>query len=138
MSSDDNFIRSWEDCSLNDSEFTHKAHVRVAWIYLTRFPLNKAIDKCCRGIERFDKLNGDGTKYHKTLTVFAVLLIQKLMQSKNYASLDAFLHDHDYLITDFMDSVLCFYDKKVLFSTEAKTSFIPPSDNFFEPFNRVY
>ena len=50
---DDDFLAGFNDLSLPLEAFNHLGHLRVAWIYLQRYPLPDAIELVCGGIARF-------------------------------------------------------------------------------------
>src|SRR5580704_3857283 len=93
--SDDEFLAAFEECTLTRSEWTHEAHVRMAWLYLTRFKLTDSIEKARNGIRRLNatftkaksaaqlqhspeillRENNPPDAYHDTITVAFVRLI---------------------------------------------------------------
>ena len=40
---DDAFNKAFEDCSLNPKMFSHEAHIRLAWIHIRKFGVEKAV-----------------------------------------------------------------------------------------------
>src|SRR5262249_4790309 len=72
---DDEFLAAFESCSLPRADWTHAAHVRMAWLYLGRLPLGAALDAVRTGIRRYNAaFRSDG--YHETITVAFALLIR--------------------------------------------------------------
>ena len=39
---DDAFLDAFENCSLPESEFDHRGHLRLGWLYLERYSLEEA------------------------------------------------------------------------------------------------
>src|SRR4051794_11311697 len=73
--SDDDFLAAFESCRLPRADWTHAAHVRLAWLYLTRLPFGEALDRVRAGIRRYNaSVGSDG--YHDTVTVAFVVLIR--------------------------------------------------------------
>ena len=67
---DKEFITSFENCSIPREQWSHEAHLRMAWIYLTRYPLEQALDKICSGIRRYNMaVTGSTDQYHHTVTI---------------------------------------------------------------------
>ena len=92
--SDDEFLCAFERCSLNRKDWTHEAHVRMAWLYLSRRPFTEALDRIRRGIRKLNNRigqppvthrappqrrtpasNGDPNGYHETITVALTRII---------------------------------------------------------------
>ena len=74
---DEQFIRALEDCTLPAAEFTHAAHVRAAYLYLRSCSFGLAIERTSAAIRRYAATLGVPQKYHETITVAYVALIQE-------------------------------------------------------------
>ncbi|MFY9826064.1 MAG: hypothetical protein WAM82_32150 [Thermoanaerobaculia bacterium] len=77
---DDEFIARFEDCTLPNSAFHHRDHVRLAWIYLQRHPALEALARFAEGLRRFATANGHPGLYHETITWAFLLLIRERME----------------------------------------------------------
>ncbi len=73
---DDRFVTAFERCELANETFRHRDHVRLAWLYLGREPLPRAIDRFVSGLKRFATHHGVPNLYHETITWAFLLLIQ--------------------------------------------------------------
>src|SRR4051794_23254866 len=51
---DDAFLTAFETQSLPFAEWTHRAHVKVAFLYLREFPLGAALDRVRAGIRAYN------------------------------------------------------------------------------------
>ena len=51
---DDEFLLAFETCSLPREAWTHRAHVRMAWLYLGRHPAADARRLASEGIRRYN------------------------------------------------------------------------------------
>jgi hypothetical protein len=67
---DEEFISAFEAAKISREDWTHEAHIRMAWIYCTREKtLRAAIDKAREGIQRLNTANGvEPEMYHETVT----------------------------------------------------------------------
>ena len=54
---DDELLSAFESCSLPFAEWTHGAHVRVAYTYLRRLPFDVALLKLRTNIKRYNAHN---------------------------------------------------------------------------------
>jgi hypothetical protein len=77
---DDDFVARFEDCTLPNSAFHHRDHVRLAWIYLRRHPPLEALARFAAGLRRFATANGHPGLYHETITWAFLLLIRERME----------------------------------------------------------
>jgi hypothetical protein len=57
--------------------FPHRQHVRVAWLYLGREPLLRAIERFAGDLRRFAAAKGKPGLYHETLTFAFLFLIHE-------------------------------------------------------------
>jgi hypothetical protein len=72
---DDDFLAAFEARTIPKAEWTHAAHVRMAWLFLKRLPFAAALDRIREGIRRYNAAVGsDG--YHETIMVAFTLLIR--------------------------------------------------------------
>lgn len=72
-------LRLFHDASLPSEEFRHRGHLRLAWLILSRHPLEQAETMVAREIRRFAAASGAANRYHDTLTRFWVRLIGHVM-----------------------------------------------------------
>lgn len=74
---DHEFIRALESCELPESEFGHVAHVRAAYLYLQEADFAGALDRIRRTIRNYVRHLGKPDRYHETITVAYLALIQE-------------------------------------------------------------
>ena len=74
---DDEFISAFEDCKLEP--FHHADHVRVAFLYLARYPALAAMQKFSSALVRFATAKGKPGLYNETITWALMLLIRERM-----------------------------------------------------------
>ena len=75
----DDLIRRFEDGSLPPSEFHHRDHVRLAWLYLNSEPPLTALTRFAEGLKAFATRNGKAGLYHETITWAYLFLIHERM-----------------------------------------------------------
>jgi hypothetical protein len=76
---DAEFIRAFEACQLPNESFHHRDHVRLAWIYLQRYPELEAREHMAGAIRKFAAHHGKSDKYHETITVAWLRLVANAM-----------------------------------------------------------
>lgn len=127
---DDEFLTAFESCALAfPSEWTHRAHLRVAYLHLARHPLEEAIARVRAGILRLNAANGvvDGPDrgYHETLTQMWMRVVHGLRATAGpEAGFDAFLEMHPYLLQKLLGRL--FYSRARMMSERARCEYLPP------------
>ncbi len=124
---DDEVIASFEDCSLAAESFHHADHVRMAFLYLCRYPVLEALERFSTSLIRFATANGKPGRYNETVTWAFLLLIRERMARagcqltwSEFASRNADLLNWD-------DNVLKkYYRSETLSSDLAKSTFLLP------------
>lgn len=74
------FIQALESLQLDPATFNHRQHLRLAWIYLGRLPLRAAAHGCADRIREFAGHHGAPRKFHLTMTLALMHLIQERRQ----------------------------------------------------------
>lgn len=131
---DDEFIRGFEDCTL--APFHHADHVRMAFLYLSRFPALEALDRFSSSLIRFAAAHGKPQLYNETITWASILLIRERIARTNAQNWSEFASANEDLLI-WKDNVLKkYYRDETLNSTLAKTTFVFP-DKIFAITNRT-
>jgi hypothetical protein len=140
---DGEFLVAFEACSIPRSEWTHEAHVRMAWLYLSRRPFTDALDRIRRGIRKLnDRIgqpaathrapaqrrtsatNGDPNGYHETITVALTRIIaDRICSGEDYLG---FRDRNPDLFDRKLPALFAHYSTALLLSPEARRSFVDP------------
>ncbi len=124
---DDDFLRDFEACRIPKALWTHEAHVRMAWLYLGRQPLQEVIPLVRRRIQRYNYSLGNKTGYHETVTVaYLTLIDDRLDRSATNPSFAEFSASHPDLLDRSLSALLKHYSRDRLFSPEAIERFVEP------------
>lgn len=99
--SDKDFIRLFNECTLDPDIFTHEAHLRLAWLLIKEHGLQLATEMLCSQIMQFDRQHGKGTKFNKDVTLAAAQLVDDLQRQSHDRSFTDFIGHHPRLFTDF-------------------------------------
>ncbi|XP_060077751.1 uncharacterized protein LOC132557281 [Ylistrum balloti] len=123
---DEIFIKAFEDASLPFEDWTHEAHLKMAWNYISEFGKDGATPHIVEGIQNFNKQNEDKVKYdyHETITMFYISVVTDAIQRGNADCFDDFISSHTYLLDRSLPSQ--YYSKSRLFSPEARHRFVSP------------
>jgi len=74
---DQEFLNALERCELPAEAFTHAAHVRAGYLYLRAVGFDAALGRTRAAIRRYAAHLGKADKYHETITVAYLALIQQ-------------------------------------------------------------
>ena len=122
---DDEFLRALEKCELPESAFGHAAHVRAAYLYLRAEEFAGALERTRRAIRNFARHLGKPERYHETITVACLALIQEhLCQRGDGGGWPGFARDNPELLQP--DLLLHFYPRSQLQSELARKVFLLP------------
>lgn len=119
------FLRRFESCELPESEWTHLAHIRVAWICTRLQGQDEAMQRIRDGILRYNTCVLDRPhKYHETVTVaFARLVADRMREGETWSSFSTRIED---LLDADSPVLLRYYSSERLFSDPARMTFIEP------------
>lgn len=124
---DDEFIAAFERGTLPNGCFHHHDHVRMAFLYLLRYPPLEALQRFSDSLARFAAANGKPQLYNETITWAYVLLIrERLARAGREQTWQQFAAQNPDLL-DWKDGVLRnYYREETLASDLAKCVFLFP------------
>ena len=120
------FEEKFKNCTLAPILFTHEAHLRLAYIHITKYGLAKAIKNLCKQIEDFDQKHGDGTKFNKTVTIAAVKVVFHFMKKSTFHDFKDLLDKFPRLKNDFKALIKKHYSLNVFIDKMAKQKYLEP------------
>lgn len=124
---DNELLSGFESCTLPNEAFHHEEHVRVAFLYLSRYPVLEALERFSTALGRFAAAHGKTTLYSETVTWAYILLIrerlarsggEQIWSDFRAANPDLFDREHDILKE--------YYQPETLQSDLAKRTFLFP------------
>ena len=119
------FLAAFEACTVAPSQFNHQAHVRLAYVYLTEYNTDAAVQKMRDALLKFLEHNSiPRSKFHETLTRAWVLAVRHFMNRSISASAAEFIAKNPELLDSKI--MLTHYSASVLFSPDARASFVEP------------
>jgi hypothetical protein len=125
---DDALWAAFGAAALPAQAWTHRAHLRVAWMFLRRHPLDEAHVLLRVGIIRLNAFHGlietPARGYHETLTRLWLSLIASLMPAADAPSSSAFVDAN--LDALGKTAALRHYSRERLTSVRARAVFVEP------------
>lgn len=123
------FVAAFEATTLPREQWTHAAHLRVAWWYARTRPYPDSLDAMRAGILRYNKVIGvettDDSGYHETVTVAWMCIMHGLVRDDpDETDFDRFCTSHP----DVLDKLILLrhYSRACLESITSRTSFVEP------------
>src|SRR5579885_3559722 len=126
---DESFIQAFEACTIPKAEWTHRAHVRMAWIYLSRFDFDLALTRIRDGIKKYNHaVGGNPHGYHETVTQVYARLVRHCLahEGSRSKSFDEFAETFAFLLDRKSPPTLKHYRSETITSEEARARFVEP------------
>jgi hypothetical protein len=124
--SDVAFRTAFEAGAYAPADFSHRAHIRLAYVYLAENDVERAAVRMRAALMNFLKIHGiTPTKYHETLTTGWILAVHHFMHRCPTAlSADDFIAREPMLLDSRI--MLTHYSTELLFSDKARAKFVEP------------
>jgi hypothetical protein len=119
---DSEFLAVFERGGFPGNGFPHRAHLRMAWLYVTDLGPDMAIEKAAAGIRNLARQNGVPTLYHDTITRAWVYAVAAAIGHSSSTTFAGFIEEHPRLLDKHL--LLEHYTKDVLTSSEARTAWV--------------
>ena len=115
-----------ETCPFPAADFDHRAHLRLAYIYLCEHDTREATELMRETLQRFQLHKGvDPAKYHATITRAWILAVRHFMAKAGEAdSADEFIDSNPQMLDSKI--MMTHYSAAVLFSDRARGEFVEP------------
>jgi len=129
--SDDQFIAAFEAGLLASENFHHQEHVRMGFLYMSRFPVLEGVGRFSEGLRRLAAKCGRPNLYHETITwAFLLLIRERLARALEHRgrlpSWDEFAADNRDLLRGKDQILKQYYRDETLKSELARKTFIMP------------
>ena len=125
--SDREFRAAFEAGAYAPADFSHRAHVRLAYVYLAESDVDLALERMRAALVRFLSHHDiPASKYHATLTRAWILAVHHFMhRSPEAFCADDFIARNPLLLDGRI--MLTHYSADLLFSDQARAGFIEPN-----------
>jgi hypothetical protein len=129
VSDDDFFLREFEAQRWPMERWHHRDHIKLAYLYLSRYPFEEAQARIRRGIQAHNAAHhvpeGLTSGYHETMTQAWLRLVHLALREYGPAeNADAFYEQHPELSQK--STLRLFYSRERFLSPEAKAGFVEP------------
>lgn len=120
------FEKQFENRTLDPTLFSHEAHIRLAWIHINKYGIDKAIENVDSQLLKYATGLGFGDKYNKTVTIAAVKAVYHFYLKSKSDNFKDFIVEYPGLKDNFKDLLDSHYGFDIFRSQAAKKEFIDP------------
>ncbi|MEM9868137.1 MAG: hypothetical protein AAF765_10640, partial [Bacteroidota bacterium] len=106
--------------------FTHEAHIRLAWIHIEQYGIEKAISNIVSQIQSYTLKLGVPEKFNKTLTVAAVRAVYHFMRKDRSKNFQTFIKNNSRLKNNFKQIMATHYGFDIYNSPRARQHYLEP------------
>lgn len=124
--SDDLFEEQFQNCSLDPALFNHEAHLRLAWIHISKYGEAKAIENITGQLYTYVVLLGAIDKYNKTLTIAAIKAVNHFTGRSGADNFADFIQQFPRLKFNFKELMGSHYGIDIFKSEMAKQHYLEP------------
>ena len=120
---DQEFLTAFEQHTL--SEFPHRSHIRMAWLYLRASGWERGQQQIRQGIQRFAAALGATGKYHETITLFWARIVNHAIDcDPGIDDFDAFVERYPFLLNSKLH--LAHFSRDLIASESARQGWVEP------------
>jgi len=123
---DEQFEQLFENCQLNPDLFSHEAHLRLAWIHITKYNIDDALENIQSQLKAYVKHLGAEDKYNKTVTIAAVKAVYHFVLKSTSDNFRDFINEFPRLKSSFKGLMDSHYGIDIFNSEEAKKEYLRP------------
>jgi len=124
---DDELLEQFEKCTLPISAFHHEDHVRLAFLYLRKYPALEALRRFSDSLTRFAGTIGKPGLYNETITwAFVLLIRERMARAGSQQGWEEFAAKNVDLLNWKENILKKYYREETLVSELAKSTFLFP------------
>jgi len=107
--------------------FNHEAHLRLAWIHISKYGIDKAVENIRTQLQNFVGINGAADKYSETVTIAAVRAVDHFMRKSTTNNFKDFIMENHRLkfqfkeLLSFLIAPIFFFRKRRKKSTSSQS-----------------
>lgn len=130
---DKEFEVAFATCSLPAADFTHEAHLQLAFIHIDQYGIDQTLKQVKSKLKTFVINAGAEDKYNETVTIAAIKTVEHFMNKSTARNFQSFLEEFPRLKSDFTALIDQHYDFNIFNSAAARQFYIEPT---IAPFDR--
>lgn len=122
----DEFEQQFMQCQLDAQDFTHLAHLRLAYLRIQRDGIEVAKRFIPIHLKVYCESVGAADKFNLTLTIAAIKAVHQFMKKSKADGFSNFIAEFPELRNNFKGLLACHYGFDILNSEKARTTFMDP------------
>jgi hypothetical protein len=123
---DELFEKQFANATLPKQLFDHEAHLRLAWVHIQKYDLDKAIFNITIQLQRYVAKLGAEDKYNHTLTIAAIKAVNHFVSKSSIDNFHDFMATYPRLKHNFKEILEQHYGFDVFNSAKAKSQYLEP------------
>ena len=123
---DDQFEKQFKACTIDPAIFSHEAHLRLAYIHVSKYGIVIAEENIDRQLRAFVAHVGATGKYNKTLTIAAIKAVKHFIDKTDAIGFADLIAKAPRLKYNFKELMAYHYQTDIYQSTLAKEHFLQP------------
>jgi len=123
---DSEFEKQFSNCTLDANLFSHEAHLRLAWIHIYNYGINKAVENITSQLKGFVDSLGAKDKYNETVTIAAVRAVHHFMLRSKTKDFQSFISENQRLRNSFKELLSHHYNTDIFKSEQARREYTEP------------
>jgi hypothetical protein len=120
------FESQFENGTFDPKLFSHEAHIRLAWIHIKNYGIEKAIENVDGQLLKYATSLGAGDKYNKTVTVAAVRAVYHFFLKSKSENFKDFIVEFPRLKNNFKELLDSHYGFDIFKLQTAKKEYLDP------------
>ena len=117
-------VERFEQLTWPYERWTHRCHLAVAVVFLSRFGYDEAVERVRRGIDRYNRERGDPDGYHETITLLFLRRVAADLRDRDGIGLARRVEELSHVLTSRWP--LAYYSAERLWSDEARRGWVDP------------
>ena len=124
---DEELIEKFEDGSLPISLFHHDEHVRIAFLYLLRYPVLEVLERFPTALKRYAAMHGKAGLYHETISWAYIFIInERVLRAGSAPTWEMFRAANADLLDRTAPILGKYYREETISSPAARERFVMP------------
>jgi len=123
---DTQFEQEFQARTLSPSLFSHEAHLRLVWIHIQQYGIEKALQNVPTQIIHFVDNLGASDKYNHTLTIAAIKTVYHFTLKSTSNNFKDFICEFPRLKNNFKALLACHYQQDIFNNARAKREYVVP------------
>lgn len=124
--SDTEFEKQFSSCTLDSNVFSHEAHLRLAWIHINKYGVDRAVENITSQLQHFVGSLGASDKYNHTVTIAAIKAVYHFVLKSSTTDFRSFISENPRLKNNFRELLSYHYSTDIFKSEKAKKDYLIP------------